>query len=247
MFQRICFWIMFCLGMTFSYGQDLKDCGVVNDYDGNSYHTVVIGDQCWMRENLRTTHYADGKALKLGTYVSETELCYYYPNHEQGNALKYGLLYSWFTVMNGVKATEENPSGVQGICPNGWHLPSNFEWMGLEDYVGYHNDYHCGTDVNNIARAMASSDGWYKDFMTHGQPCCIIENLSTNNATGMSVLPAGDYNGTYVGFGTDCGFWTASEGSDLSSPIHRFYYTNAVVEINCTPKVAGYAVRCVKN
>lgn len=247
MLKKIVVCVMICLGITFSYGQNIKDCGLLIDYDGNSYHTVVIGNQCWMRENLRTTHYADGQALKLGTNVSETERFYYYPNNEQGQVKSYGLLYNWFTAINGAKATEENPSTVQGICPNGWHLPSNTEWMDLEDYVGYHNDYHCGTDVNNIARALASPEGWHKDFMTHGQPCCIVESLSANNATGMSVLPAGDYNGTYAGFGTDCGFWTASEGSDVSSPIHHYYYTNAVIEINCTPKEAAYSVRCVQN
>jgi len=239
--------VMACCLLQLSYGQDAKDCGTVTDYDGNVYHTVVLGNQCWMKENLRVTHFADGRSLKLGTAVSETERLYYYPNNDQTNVSKYGLLYSWFTAMDGVKATEDNPSKVQGICPAGWHLPSNFEWMGLEDYVGYHNDYHCGTDINNIARAMASKDGWHTDFMTHGQPCCIVENLSTNNATGMSVLPAGDFNGTYAGFGTDCGFWTASDGSDVSSPIHHFYYTNAMIEINCTPKEAAYSVRCVKN
>ena len=120
--------------------------------------------------------------------------------------------------------------------------------MGVEDYVGYKDYYRCGTDVNNVAKAMASTEGWQFDFLTQGAACCIIESVTTNNGTGFSVLPAGSvWNGQAEGFGTNAGFWTCSDGSPDTSPIHRFYYTNATVEINCTPKEAFYSVRCVKN
>ena len=219
--------------------QEFRDCGILNDIDGNTYKTVLLGDECWMRENLRTTRYANGREIKPTPQ---------YPDNNPLNVSEYGLLYNWYSVLNGSEPTEETDGRVQGPCPDGWHVPANFEWMGLEDYVGYKDEYRCGTDVNNVAKSMATSNGWQFDFLTQGAACCIIENTATNNSTRFSVLPAGSiWNGQTEGFGTDTGFWTCSDGSPDTSPIHRFYYTNATVEINCTPKEAFYSVRCVKN
>lgn len=239
--------ILAALFLISSGARAQESCGTLTDYDGNVYATVQVGKQCWMAQNLRTTHYADGRALTLGTETSATGRFYYHPDNKADNIPTYGLLYSWYTVMDGHATSEDVPSGVQGLCPAGWHLPSNFEWMAVEDFLGYKEGFRCGTDVNNVARCMASKTGWHSDFMTQGQPCCIVENLSANNASGMNVLPAGNFFHTVDGFGVDAGFWTASEGSDVSAPIHHFYYTNAMVEINCTPKEAAYSVRCVKN
>lgn len=219
--------------------QSLRDCGVLTDIDGNEYQTILLGEDCWMRENLRVSHYPDGSAI-----VPEPEA----PNHDPSLIKRYGQLYTWFSVLNGAEPTEETDGRVQGPCPDGWHVPANFEWMGLEDFVGYKDEYRCGTDVNNVAKAMASKEDWLFDFLTHGTPCCIIENVSTNNSTGFSVLPAGSYwNGQTEGFGNNTGFWTCSDGSTETAPIHRFYFTNATVEINCTPKEAFYSLRCVRN
>ncbi len=222
-----------------SYAQDTRDCGIVKDIDGNEYQTVIMGDECWMRENLRTLHYADGREIQPAPQA---------PNNDPQNITRYGRLYTWHSVLDKSEPTEETDGRVQGPCPDGWHVPANFEWMGVEDFVGYKDYYRCGTDVNNVAKAMASTEGWQYDFMTQGASCCIIENVSTNNGTGFSVVPAGNvWNGMSDGFGKECGFWTCSDGSPDTSPIHRFYYTNATVEINCTPKEAFYSVRCLKN
>ena len=231
--------ILCCVAIFGIAQPPVRDCGTVTDIDGNVYHTVILGDECWLRENLRTTLYADGKAILPTPTV---------PNSETALIATYGRLYTWFSVLNGAKPTEETDGRVQGPCPDGWHVPSNFEWMGLEDFVGYKDYYRCGTDVNNVAKALASAEGWQFDFLTHGATCCIIENVATNNGTGFSVLPAGSvWNGQAEGFGTNAGFWTCSDGSEETAPIHRFYYTNATVEINCTPKEAFYSLRCIKN
>ena len=237
---RILATAILCSAAIFVMGQPpIKDCGTVTDIDGNVYQTVIIGDECWMRENLRTTHYADGRDI---TPAPKS------PNNDPQNVARYGRLYTWFSTLNGAEPTEETDGRVQGPCPDGWHVPANFEWMGLEDFVGYKDYYRCGTDVNNVAKALASADGWQFDFLTHGADCCIIENTATNNSTGFSVLPAGSvWNGQAEGFGNNAGFWTCSDGSPDTSPIHRFFYTNATVEINCTPKEAFYSVRCLKN
>ena len=221
------------------HAQEPRDCGILTDIDGNTYKTVLLGNECWMRENLRTTHYANGREIHPTPQS---------PGNNPQNVPEYGLVYNWFSVLNGAEPTEETDGRVQGPCPDGWHVPTNFEWMGLEDFVGYKDEYRCGTDVNNVAKALASPHGWQFDFLTKGTACCIIENSATNNSTGFSALPAGCiWNGESEGFGTEAGFWTCSDGSPDTSPIHRFYYTNATVEINCTPKEAFYSVRCVKN
>ena len=221
------------------YAQEIRNCGTVKDIDGNEYQTVMLGEECWMRENLRTLHYADGRDI---TPIPEA------PNNDPLNIARYGCLYTWHSALDKAEPTEETDGRVQGPCPDGWLMPANFEWMGVEDFVGYKDYYRCGTDVNNVAKAMATNEGWQFDFLTKGAACCIIEDVSTNNATGFSVLPAGSvWNGQAEGFGTNAGFWTCSDGSPDTSPIHRFYYTNATVEINCTPKEAFYSLRCVKN
>ena len=231
--------IVMLMTTGFLYAQDIRDCGTAKDIDGNEYQTVMMGEECWMRENLRTLHYADGRDI---TPTPEA------PNNDPQNIARYGRLYTWYSGLDKAEQTEETDGRVQGPCPDGWHVPANFEWMGVEDFVGYKDYYRCGTDVNNVAKAMATNEGWQFDFLTKGAACCIIENVSTNNATGFSVLPAGSvWNGQAEGFGTNAGFWTCSDGSPDTSPIHRFYYTNATVEINCTPKEAFYSLRCVKN
>lgn len=224
-----------------------QDCGVVKDYDGNEYRTVLVGSQCWMGSNLRVTHYADGTPLAFGFAVDSTSRTYCYPDGDAANAARYGLLYSWYTALNGARPTEAVPSGLQGICPEGWHLPSNFEWMGLEDYLGYNGDHKCGTDVNNVAKSMASREGWYLDVMTTAPECSVMDAKSPNNSSGLDIVPAGSYWNSFYGFGTNTGFWTASDGSDVTSPIHYLVNTNATVEINCTPKEAMYSVRCIMN
>ena len=231
--------IVMLMTTGFLYAQDIRNCGTAKDIDDNEYQTVMMGEECWMRENLRTLHYADGRDI---TPTPEA------PNNDPQNIARYGRLYTWYSVLDKAEPTEETDGRVQGPCPDGWHVPANFEWMGVEDFVGYKDYYRCGTDVNNVAKAMATNEGWQFDFLTKGAACCIIEDVSTNNATGFSVLPAGSvWNGQAEGFGTNAGFWTCSDGSPDTSPIHRFYYTNATVEINCTPKEAFYSLRCVKN
>lgn len=231
--------ILCCVAIFVTAQPPVRDCGTVTDIDGNSYQTILMGDDCWFRENLRVTHYADGKEISPSPQS---------PNNDPQNVSQYGRLYTWFSTLNGAEPTEETDGRVQGPCPDGWHVPSNFEWMGVEDFVGYKDYYRCGTDVNNVAKSMASSVGWQFDFLTQGATCCIIEDVATNNKTGFSILPAGNvWNMQSKGFGTMAGFWTCSDGSPDTSPIHYFYYTNATVEINCTPKEAYYSVRCIKN
>ena len=117
--------------------------GEIRDVEGNSYRTVKIGSQCWMQDNLRTTKYADGTSILEGHSVSGLEPLYYNNTETDFDLTQRGYLYNWPAVMHGAAASKTNPSGVQGICPDGWHVPSDAEWTQLTDFV---------TDCQSIGR-----------------------------------------------------------------------------------------------
>ena len=215
----------------------------VTDIDGNVYKTVKLGNQVWMAENLRTTRYADGTPIPLGTEASSTTAYRYYPDDNSANVSDYGYLYNWAAVMNGSASSEANPSGVQGICPDGWHVPSDAEWTELTNYVKSQSQYVCGDYTGNIAKALASETGWKPD----DEECAAGNNPSANNATGFSARPAGFYNGIYNNFGNTAYFWSATQSGSYNAYYRTLFYTNAIVNRNNYNKNRGYSVRCVRN
>ena len=184
---------------TSDTSEDTKEeATTVKDIDGNVYKTVKIGNQVWMAENLRTTRYANGESIPLGTSSSTITSYRYNPNDNANNVFTYGYLYNWPAVMHGSSSSSKNPSGVQGVCPDGWHVPSDAEWTELTDYVGSQSEYcchvssqrsqsdfRCGGDRENIAKALASTKGWKTD----NESCAVGNNPSANNAPGFSALP----------------------------------------------------------
>ena len=212
----------------------------VTDYDLNVYNTVQIGNQCWMRENLRSTHYADGTAIAAGT-TSSTTTAYYYPL--QGD-FTYGYLYNWKAVMRNSSNSQSNPSGVQGVCPNGWHVPSDAEWDELQNYVSSQSHYLCNGDNNNVAKALAAKTGWVSSTGT-----CAVGNVQvSNNATGFSALPAGhNYGGSYTNYGTAATFWSSTEAGSANTFDRSVDYSNAVFTRSNHPKGYGFSVRCLRD
>ena len=212
----------------------------VTDYDLNVYNTVQIGNQCWMRENLRSTHYADGTAIAAGT-TSSTTTAYYYPL--QGD-FTYGYLYNWKAVMRNSSNSQSNPSGVQGVCPNGWHVPSDAEWDELQNYVSSQSHYLCNGDNNNVAKALAAKTGWVSSTGT-----CAVGNIQvSNNATGFSALPAGhNYGGSYTNYGTAATFWSSTEAGSANTFDRSVDYSNAVFTRSNHPKGYGFSVRCLRD
>ena len=216
----------------------------VTDIDGNVYNTVQIGDQCWMRENLKTTKYANGTTIPLGTTTSSTTAYRYYPDNDSANVTDYGYLYNWAAVMNGSASSEANPSGVQGICPDGWHVPSDDEWTELTNYVKSQSQYVCGDDTNYIAKALASETGWNSSSLFN---CKVGYNPDANNATGFSARPAGYYRGNYGYFGDLAYFWSATQYNSNNAYVRYLYYNDAFVTRGNNSKNHGYSVRCVCN
>ena len=222
-------------------------CGssTVTDYDGNSYNTVQIGSQCWMKENLRTTHYSDGTSIPAGSSWSQTNP-YYYDYSSSGIALaQRGYLYNWLAVMHGASSSTTNPSGVQGICPTGWHVPSDAEWTQLTDYVSSQSGYVCGTNNTYIAKALASSTGWNTSTTT----CAVGNNQSANNATGFSAVPAGLDYGSFGYAGDRAGFWSATQSSNYSGTAYYHYlnYGSRIVSRDNYNKYGGFSVRCLRD
>lgn len=220
-------------------------CGYlkVKDVDNNEYKTVQLGTQCWMAENLRATKYADGSNIPLGTSLSSVSSIRYYPNGDSSNVTIYGYLYNWKAVMRNYPSSDNNPSGVQGICPNGWHVPSDQEWTKLYFYLNGNEEYLCNGYNSYFGKAMASTSGWNSST----DDCTVGNNLSSNNASGFSVFPSGDYHGEYSDFGNSAYFWCSTE-----SPNGRIFYRllkhnqTYLLRYNIS-KDNAYSVRCVKD
>lgn len=232
-------------------GRPCPDAPTVTDIDGNTYTTVQIGCQCWMRENLRTTRYADGTPVPFDTSkYSDYEPYRYYPNHDKRYVAAYGYLYNWSAVMGKEKPSDANPSGVQGICPDGWHLPSMPEFNDLELHVSSIDRYVCDNEASHIGKALADTSSW-DDF--HSNESHLLHSpghdRASNNATGFSALPAGDViGGPENYFYQSAYFWTSSEFSSFQAPYRYVDHDMPVFGINYNShKRTGRSVRCVKN
>ena len=234
-----------------SYGQQVSfstsECTTVTDIDGNVYQTVQIGVQTWMAENLKVTRFADGSAISLvestsgwdGVGYSDKAYCWY--DNSNANRDIYGGLYTWAAAMNGAGSSSSNPSGIQGICPDGWHLPSDSEWKELEMYLG-------------MSQATADLQGW----RGLDEGCKLKEtgiahwdspNTGATNSSGFSALPAGirTYNGSFGAINSRTYIWSATENSLETAWYRRLEYNNADVQRHDYRKDYGYSVRCVKD
>ena len=228
----------------------------VTDIDGNHYNAVRIGNQIWMASNLRTTRFANGEEIPTPTsgndFFSSRFPRKYAPSNYIGYIPTYGYLDNWVAVMHNSVTSNENPSGVQGVCPDGWHVPSDAEWTQLTEYVGTQSDFICSNSTN-IAKALASNSNWSYNSIT---PCAVGYNVSTNNATGFSALPAGNAyqnNGAdWKEFGTDANFWTSS-GKRLYRNINcnaadvRTYNFDPPASEYAQTNTVAFSVRCVQD
>ena len=225
-------------------------CGnTLTDIDGNEYGTLLLGSQCWMQQNLRTTHFADGTEIPLGGSGNHSGARRYAPD---SNLDTYGYLYNWDAAMNGSASSEANPSGVQGVCPAGWHLPSDAEWTQLTSFVASNSANVCGNDPDNIAVALASTEMWDTWGTCPTSSCCMCTNPASNNSSQFSVLPAGTWNvngsvggvtpGYYDGLAI---FRTATLLDAGHVHAREFYLENSYVDATAIDKTNGLSVRCV--
>ena len=226
----------------------------VTDYDGNLYNTVQIGSQCWMKQNLRSRHYSDGSAIPTDKYWDNT--------NSSLPLYKRGYLYSADAMMRGRRDTiNANPSGLQGVCPVGWHVPSDAEWAQLCKYVGNQRDYLCGVDSvyfpgDMIAKSLADKSGWQENSSS-SYPCYVFCHVDENNSTGFSAYPAGYYNGnsTFVNHffddGQACKMWSCTRGGNPYTNNFVAYslysYRTYVVKEDYSNYNYGISVRCLRD
>ena len=235
--------LLCCFTMLFScHKEEEISTTTVSDYDGNIYPIIKIGNQYWTQVNLRSRHYSNGEIIHDIT-------C---PNNDFDLVEKNGFLYSWSAVIHRDKSSENNPSRVQGICPKGWHVPSHSEWTQLFDYVSQQPEYLCSGLTRNIAKALASEEGWIED---HTYSCDIGDDKSTNNATGFSILPAGYgiVNSVVAQYGEEAHFWTCTEYSNeqysVYDKVRSFELLSYGVSVYPREEDKNYcfSVRCVKD
>lgn len=215
----------------------------VTDIDGNVYQTVRIGDQVWMAENLRTTHYNDGTPVTLDTsiwtYPKTERYCYYENTTNPDSIKKFGALYTWQAV------------DTKKLAPSGWHVPSYDEWETLKNYLiikGYNYD---GTvSGNKIGKSLAAKEDW----IASTNKGAIGNDLSKNNITGFSAYPGGIrcYDGYFEDIGERTCFWSSTD-CDSVHPWHMYaYYTyldynNGYLFGSNFHRGCGLSVRCVQD
>ena len=195
--------------------------------DGQTYKYVKIGMQTWMAQNLNYRH-TSGKSDTIG-------VCY---NHADSNCMTYGRMYTWSEVMAGSPSSSASPSGVQGICPSGWHVPSDAEWQSLEVAVG-----------------MSAADAVLSGWRGTAEGAKLKANSSlwrTNTGTdvyGFSALPAGYRlnDGMFYDLGGYTYFWSSSEGNALNAWYRFFSYGFANVDRGYHSKSNGFSLRCAEN
>ncbi|MCF8294977.1 MAG: hypothetical protein K9I34_02840 [Bacteroidales bacterium] len=200
----------------------------VDSRDGIKYMTVIIGTQEWMSENLRFLPNLTSPGMSSQTIP----YCYVYQNTGGGSNLEtYGVLYNWPAAMSGSASSTAVPSGVTGVCPTGWHLPSHEEWEILTDYLG----------------GAPEAGGKLKE---NGLDHWISPNAGATNVSGFTALPGGmlGNNGTFSELGI-AGYWWSATSFDTTMALSRniSYLSASINSSFLYEKKLGFSVRCVKD
>ncbi len=238
-------------------------CGhyTVKDHEGNVYNTVRIGEQCWTKENMRcTTSPSTGTVIleHPASSYSYTGKKAYYPDSIAYNVTDYGLLYNWCATIDTFNTTYEETStntdfeqalqvtfsgNRRGICPQGWHVPSEAEWKQLRGYMVSHSQYWCNGDSTYIAKALASSTGW----SANSNDCGVGNTQNNNNTSGFTALPAGFYTNGFFNFGYHAHFWSAKQSNAFSAFFFQLDYYHPNVLYEDSGKNKGASVRCLRD
>ena len=198
-------------------------CGtpMTDTRDSKTYNTVLIGTQCWFAQNLNVGTRINGSSEQTNNSIIE-KYCY---NDDVNFCNTYGGLYQWDETMQ-----YSTTPGVQGICPTGWHLPTDAEWTTLTTFLG----------GGGVAQGMLREAGlthWYSP------------NTGATNSSGFTALPGGYrkydgnfYNLTYFGY-----FWSSSEldgGNAWDRSLRNIYEDNIRY---VSQKMNGISIRCLRD
>lgn len=199
----------------------------VTDVDGNIYNTITIGKQVWLRENLNTTKYNNGTEIpnisSKSTWIELTTGAYCNYNNSSTNASIYGHLYNYYAVIDS-----------NGLCPIGWHIPSEAELTELKNYLVD----SVGGKLKEVGYAHWDSVSYY-----HG----------ATNETGFSAVGSGSrfYNGDFIGLNRWCNLWTTTECSTTDAYYYEIHENSDIFYSTCyetdNNKNHGNPVRCLKD
>lgn len=226
-----------------NFSVDFAEC---RDQNGKGYAAVRIGDQIWMAENL--AYLPAVSPPSAGSFIDKHYYVYgYYSNNvdearSRATYSDYGVLYNWPAAVNGGVGSNSVPSGVQGACPDGWHLPSDEEWKVLERYLGMDEP-----DVNKTGwRNSGTVGGKLKET---GTAHWADPNIGADNSTGFTALPGGHrVGGGYFNFMPINGtFWTCTEAGSIVAWQRHLFHSHDGVDRENYPRREGLSVRCVKN
>jgi len=205
----------------------------VTDIDGNVYNVVSIGNQCWMQENLKTTHYKNGVAIPTQWTSTSSGACADYGN-DPANTTVYGKLYNWYAVAD-----------PNGLCPTGWHEPEDWEWNVLVKTIESSADTTC----NNCSQSQTAGGAMKEIGLTHWAS----PNTGATNSSGFTGLPGGyrSSSGTYTNIGYYGSWWSATNATQSSTPnayLRYLYCFNSYVgSYGNVSKGYGFSVRCVRD
>ena len=205
------------------------------EYEGHTYNTVQIGEQCWFRENLDAGEMVNGNANQSNNGSME-KFCY---DNNPGNCDTYGGLYEWREAMQYVTA-----EGAQGICPAGWHIASDEEWKIMEGTID--SQYPVGDpEWDNTGLRGLDAGGKLKET---GSIHWDTPNTGATNESGFTCLPGGSQSGS--GFFNNINaqgiFWTSSQQNTNSAVDRRLIYNDAAIFRDADSKQNGLSIRCIK-
>jgi uncharacterized protein (TIGR02145 family) len=228
-------------------------CGVSRlwDFDGNTYNTVAIGSQCWIKENLKVSKYNDGTSIPMNnTYTSGTVSTEWeglrsgaytiYGNEASSgaNATNYGFLYNWYAVKGIITV---GGTSTKNICPIGWHAPTESDLNKLVKFI----DSGADTTINAVFSVPQSGSAGTK---LKKNDALWITNTGTDDY-GFSALPGGNrnWNGSFSTIGYHAYLWSATENDSSSAFSRVLYNLHGNVERHPYNKSFGASVRCLKD
>jgi|GEM_PF-2743106 len=214
--------------------QATENCtSVMSDIDGNVYQTVQIGNQVWMKENLRVSKYRNGDPIPTGLDSASWQFtnsgAYAVYNNASGNNSLYGKLYNWHAVMD-----------ARGLCPAGWHAPTDTEWQTLESFLGMPSSELNLTGFNN-PRGQAQNVGGKLKAVSN---LWTAPNVGATNESGFTALPGGFRRdtGQYVGIASNGYWWTT-----LGARSRWLAFASAAAFRQNSFANYGFSVRCLKD
>ena len=201
---------------------------LIDDRDDQSYNTVEIDGQCWMAENLNVgtmIDYTYGGSNNDGMQTDNGTIEKYCYDDATYGCDAYGGLYQWNEAMQYAEA-----EGSQGICPTGWHIPTDEEWSQLETFLG-------GSTVAGGKMKEAGTLNW------------MAPNTGASNESGLTILPAGRSadNGEFWHAGEYAFIWSSTVESTLKSWYRRLQYFDAESNDFAGYKEMGLSIRCIKD